>query len=299
MDLNLRLVRCLLAVVDEGHFGRAAAGLYLSPPALSQHVRKLEKQLGLVLLDRNSHPVRPTEQGADFIAAARALLAANEHAVALAAATRRRRAGRFTIGFVLTFAGPLTHTILDAFAEAVPDLAVDLVELGFGEQVDAVRLGGVDAGFLRGPAQPGQHTRLDPVFTEPRALAMSVRNPLAARAEVTVADLADQPQIRLDDPTVDPAWASWWAADPRPDGSRARYGPVIRSISEFLELIAADRGVGITTPSVGNQFARPDIVYRPIQDLPGSRMLLCTRVGDDSVPVTQLRRICGDLAASG
>lgn len=60
MDLNLHLVRYLVAVVDEGHFGRAAQRLYVSAPALSQQVRKLERSLGVELIDRSTRPLRPT-----------------------------------------------------------------------------------------------------------------------------------------------------------------------------------------------------------------------------------------------
>ncbi|HEY1968813.1 MAG TPA: LysR family transcriptional regulator, partial [Pseudonocardia sp.] len=69
MEVNVRLLRCLVAVVDEGHFGRAAQRLYISGPSLSQQIRKLESQVKLTLLDRRSHPVRPTSEAAEFVEA--------------------------------------------------------------------------------------------------------------------------------------------------------------------------------------------------------------------------------------
>ena len=67
MDLNLHLVRYLIAVLDEGHFGRAAARLYVSGPALSQQIRSLERKLGVTLVDRSAHPVAPTDAGRRFL----------------------------------------------------------------------------------------------------------------------------------------------------------------------------------------------------------------------------------------
>ncbi|MER7156849.1 LysR family transcriptional regulator, partial [Streptomyces lydicus] len=60
--MDLRLLSSFLAVVEEGHFKRAAARLFLSPPAVTQHIRQLESQFGTQLLHRN--PVSPTRAGA-------------------------------------------------------------------------------------------------------------------------------------------------------------------------------------------------------------------------------------------
>ena len=75
MDLDLRLVRYFVAVADELHFGRAAARLYVSQPALSKQIRKLEDQLGETPL-RARQPARdPDDAGERFLVDARRLLA--------------------------------------------------------------------------------------------------------------------------------------------------------------------------------------------------------------------------------
>ena len=78
MDLDLRLVRYFVAVADELHFGRAAARLYVSQPALSKQIRKLESQLGEPLLVRDSRHVTLTARGERFYEDARELLAMAE-----------------------------------------------------------------------------------------------------------------------------------------------------------------------------------------------------------------------------
>lgn len=75
MDLDLRLVRYFVAVADELHFGRAAARLYISQPALSKQIRKLEEQLDVPLLVRDSRHVTLTPRGQRFLEEARRLLA--------------------------------------------------------------------------------------------------------------------------------------------------------------------------------------------------------------------------------
>src|SRR6478609_11398791 len=74
MDLDIRLVRYFVAVADELHFGRAAAKLYISQPALSKQIRKLESDLGTQLLVRDSRHVALTARGELFLDDARQLL---------------------------------------------------------------------------------------------------------------------------------------------------------------------------------------------------------------------------------
>src|SRR6476619_8284260 len=75
MDLDLRLVRYFVAVAEELHFGRAAAKLYISQPALSKQIRKLESEVGTQLLVRDSRHVELTARGEHFLENARQLLA--------------------------------------------------------------------------------------------------------------------------------------------------------------------------------------------------------------------------------
>jgi DNA-binding transcriptional LysR family regulator len=74
MDLDLRVVRSFVTVAEELHFGRAAARLFVSQPALSKQIQKLELQLGASLFVRNSRQVGLTARGEAFLLDARELL---------------------------------------------------------------------------------------------------------------------------------------------------------------------------------------------------------------------------------
>ena len=100
-DLNLRLVSSLLVVVAEGHFGRAADRLFVTAPALSQQIRRLEEQVGTELIDRSSHPVVLTAAGEVFVADARPALEFAVRAMNGLDALERRRARRLRIGFII------------------------------------------------------------------------------------------------------------------------------------------------------------------------------------------------------
>ena len=298
MEVNVRLLRCLVAVIDEGHFGRAAERLYISAPALSQQIQKLERQVGVLLVDRRSHPLRPPPDALEFVAAARAVLVESDRALAIAQALRRRGENRLRVGFVLSFAGALTRPILDEFATAAPDVTIELVELGFADQVAAVLDGTVDVSFAVGPLDPDARLEVDTVLTEPRTLAVAATHPLARQSSLRINDVADSPQICVAPDQVTDEWFRWWSVDPRPNGSRPRYGPPCHSAVDFLEFVGTGRGVGITSASLGDLFPRPGIVYVPIDDIEYSTTYLCSRAGDRSAGVQRLRHVVAAVAAT-
>jgi DNA-binding transcriptional LysR family regulator len=95
----MRKLRYFVAVAQRLHFGRAAAALYISQPALSRQIRQLEQELGVELFERNSRQVRLTPAGQRLAEEGARLLADSEAAVARA---RRAAAGELclTVGYV-------------------------------------------------------------------------------------------------------------------------------------------------------------------------------------------------------
>lgn len=118
MDLDLRVVRYFVAVAEELHFGRAAARLYLSQPALSKQIRKLEDQLGAPLFVRDSRHVVLTARGQRFLDDARDLLATAEKM------QRPARSGVVRVAHVYELT--TTRALVDAYTRRHPE--VELLE---------------------------------------------------------------------------------------------------------------------------------------------------------------------------
>src|SRR6476620_9589821 len=99
--VELRHLRYFVAVAEELHFRRAAERLHVAQPAVSEQVRKLEAELGVLLLNRTHRSVSLTDAGAAMLVEARRVLGQAEVAERVAKQTDRRAAGRLRMGYAL------------------------------------------------------------------------------------------------------------------------------------------------------------------------------------------------------
>lgn len=202
--MELRQLRYFVAVAEELHFGRAAQRLHIAQPAVSQQIRRLERELRVELLDRTPRRVRLTEAGLRFLPAARAVLDAADRARASVAGLDGARATEFRLGTV-TGLGERLDAVLDAFAVQAPQVRVELVTLPVRERLTRVADGRLDAAFVRAPA-PQDSPGLDflPAWEDSLMAALPARHPLAERPTVRLAELASVP-LRLTERRNHPA----------------------------------------------------------------------------------------------
>jgi DNA-binding transcriptional LysR family regulator len=141
MDLDLRLVRYFVAVADELHFGRAAARLYVSQPALSRQIRKLEDQVGELLLVRDSRHVTLTARGERFQEDARQLLAIADRL------QRPIRTDGIRVAHIHELA--TSRDVCDAYASAFPGVPLIEHAMDSNAQLDAILENRLDVAILR------------------------------------------------------------------------------------------------------------------------------------------------------
>lgn len=274
-DLDLRKVRYFVAVAERLHFGRAAEELLIAQPALSRQIRALERELHAELFVRDSHGVRLTDAGRQLLQDAGQLLAAADAA--------RRRVDRAAAGgsvLVVGFrAGIRVTEAVRAFTDRRPGVRVEARRVEWDDQADAVRDGRVDVAYVRLPvtgpangtgttADPGFGSGLDlvPLYGEPRMAALPARHPLAARASLARAELAAQTEI----------------LHLCTGGEPSRAEPAVRTVEEKLEYVAAGRGITYLPLSATLLYRRPDVVYRPVSDLPPDEVALARAAGSCS-----------------
>ena len=288
--LDLRLVEYFVAVAEELHFSRAAARLHIAQPSLSQQIRRLEQQLGVLLLERTSRNVRLTPAGEALLREGRRTLEQSRRALTAARAAGKER---LTVGFYGSAGGVMLARAMRSFTEAWPAVEVSVRDLLLGS-VDQITQGDVDVAFTR--LLPGQaELEVEVLTREPRVVALPASHPLACQPSVKFADLRDQPFI------VNPAFAedgppARWLAEQRLHGLPGEVAGEAASVQEILTLVASGLGVCLLPALAASQSWRPDVSYVPVHDAEPAVVSLAWRSGS-SEPVTQAFIACARLAA--
>jgi DNA-binding transcriptional LysR family regulator len=273
-EVDLRLLRSFVAVAEELHFGRAAARLHVSQPALSVQVRKLEHLVGVELLRRTSRHVELTPAGEVFLGEARRLLATAERAFAATREAARGSRGRLVVGFVGNGAAELTPRILSDFGAAHRHTEVEMRQFDFADPYAGLAEGSADAAFVRPPLQPREWLAMETLFVEPRVLVASERFGMAQAGSVRVEQLVDAPFVARRAPRY---WRDFWLAADQREGQPVRVGAEAATVDECFGAILADRGVAFTQLSSQRFYARPGIAFVPVEGIPPTSVAIAWR----------------------
>lgn len=192
--MELRHLRYFVAVAEQLHFRHAAEIVHVAQPALSQQIRQLEKELGVVLLERSRHQVRLTPAGKAFYDSALGVLRQADLAAAKARKVDSGDAGTIRIGFVSTAAIRVLPDGVKRLQKQVPAAEVELSELAAGEQIDGLYREQLDIGFVHAKlSRDVLGTRI--VARDRLIAAVPDSSPLARCRRVDLRDLASWPAI--------------------------------------------------------------------------------------------------------
>jgi DNA-binding transcriptional LysR family regulator len=280
--MELRQLRYAVLLAETLHFGRAAERAYISQPSFSQHIARLERELGTQLFDRASNRVQLTDAGRLLVERAAALLTEMDAAAADVRALAEDARGALRVGVFADGAGEITPLLLKAYRRLCPDVQLSFVELSMTTQVDALTSGRIDVAILRPPV-PDVELDLDVLFAEPRVAILAADHPLAERDDVSVQDLLDEPFV-----TAGAAAPAGWGAFWRCDVARGDAGRIVAEMSSVAEGLASVAYLGAvdTCPAAtARHYPHPGVAYVPLRDGGYTSVAIARRHGDDRAHV--------------
>jgi LysR family hydrogen peroxide-inducible transcriptional activator len=195
--MELHQLRYFVAVAETGNFTRASERSHVSQPSLSQQISKLEAEVGHKLFHRLGRKAVLTEAGTAFLERARRILFEVENA-SKELGDHPGLARRITIGAVQTVMPYLLTPLIGGLRETHPNLLVDAVEDFRGNLVQGVLEGDLDLAVLPLPVKE-HRISIEPLLSEPLLLVVGKQHPIAARTEISIADLAGETFVSMGD----------------------------------------------------------------------------------------------------
>jgi LysR family hydrogen peroxide-inducible transcriptional activator len=194
--MTLNELRYIVAVAQERSFGRAAGKCFVSQPALSVAIQKLEEELGASLFERGKNEVTPTPVGARVVEQAQKVLEEAARIRELAQAGRNQLVGTFKLGVIYTVAPYLLPDLIPALHERAPQMPLEIEENLTENLETALKSGKIDAAIIALPFNPpGVVTEF--LYEEPFQVVVPLGHKWAKRKSIAPSELPHEHTILL------------------------------------------------------------------------------------------------------
>lgn len=271
-EVEFRHLRAFATVARWNSFSRAAEELRITQPALSRTIAQLERNLSVRLLDRSSRHVGLTDVGAEFLVYAERVLSALDQALAVA-----RHKVTVRLGFTWLLPDPWTQRTLRSFEQGT---GASVTFVRTDDPLRALRQRAVDIALVRGEIDTARPLRVVHLCEESRVAVCAQQCSLARLGQLDWADVQRWPLVVN---TVNGTTGPWsWPADQRP-----RQIIETANYDEWLETVAADRGIGIVPDVAQRRTQHPALRFVPLTNAPP---ITVTLVHLPDAPGTLLRR---------
>ena len=277
--MELRQLRYFVTLAEELHFGRAAAREHIVQSALSQQVQRLERELGVRLLERSTHHVGLTAAGVVFLAEARQILAQVDRAGAVARSAAGAAAA-LRVGIIDSSYDSMPQILYEVQAR-YPGLVIHQVEVGVPEQYQQLIEGRLDVGIGRAALAPPQVASL--LFRQdPLGVLVPRDHRFAGLDAIPVTVLAEEPLLLAEEVRA-PEFNQFTVEMCRAAGfTPAVYGGTVESIRAAADLVSQGRCLYCVPSSC--IAALPGTIWRPLTEpasyYPWSVLWRATEVSD-------------------
>jgi DNA-binding transcriptional LysR family regulator len=263
--MDIEQLRSFLAVADELHFGRAAERLHVAQPPLSRTIKRLERELGTRLFDRNTRSVRLTSSGQALMDPAQEVLDALRRAE-----TAVRSADHGEVGTVrIAFAGVSTHRLVARLARVVrsqrPGIQLELSSQNFAQPAMKRLLAGeTDLALGRWDVVPAEISA-QVVMPDSLVLAVPDTHPLAGARRLSIGQLVSEGFVSLP-PHEGSVLPDRLRRLAHANGFVAEVVQVAPDTQTALALVSAEVGCHLTLASVAENVTDPHVVFIPLNE---------------------------------
>ncbi|MFW7348416.1 MAG: LysR family transcriptional regulator [Pigmentiphaga sp.] len=260
--MELRHLRCFVALAEELHFTRAAERLHIEQSPLSRTIKELEEKLSTPLFVRNRRATRLTAAGEVLLNDVRLILSMLDQAKKNVRSVASGYRGILRIAISDGAIEPRLSALLARCRAEEPELEVRMSEMSLSAQLRGLRNGHFDVGFARS-SHVGSDIVAEPVGIDPLLAAIPLGHPLAACPHVPLTELIRYPLI-VCDPQLREGCSQQLNLLLRSQGTEPIIAEYAGSLEMMLALVAVGYGVGFVTDAQKGACIHPTVVLRPI-----------------------------------
>lgn len=193
--IELRQFRQFIAVAEELSFRRAAERLNMAQPPLTATIKRIEDEVGAILIERTNRIERLTEAGRVFLDEARKTVNQAERAMLAAQRAGAGLTGTLRVTFVASAAREILPSILLRFREHYPAVKLELREAMTTQQLTSLANNDSDLGFVIPPLQDAENLTIEVIARNRLVAALPEGHPLTKAAQITLADMSHESWI--------------------------------------------------------------------------------------------------------
>ncbi len=294
--MELRQLRCFIAVAEEKSFVRAACRLHMDQSPLSRTIKGLETELGTQLFERSpTTGTHLTLTGKVFLADARRVLLTVKQAKANVQSAVAGYRGTLRIAVSDGILPRRMSSLLLQSRREEPEVEIRLSEVRLSEQVIGLRGGHYDAGFARSTISSGNGLVAEPAWQDPLFVLMPDRHPLLSYSAIPLAQLLRYPMILCH---PDACQGDYEQIDRivRSSGKVPNVAEHAASHEMMFALVAAGYGVGLACYEQSLACHDSGVITRPLE--PGPSHLITYLLRPEREPPVQLMRFIERVAAA-
>jgi DNA-binding transcriptional LysR family regulator len=271
--VELRQIRSFLSIAETLHFGRTAALIHISQPALSLQIRALEEEIGAPLLERNRRTTTLTEAGVAFRTEAAAAMSQLDLAIRKSRLAANGKLGFLRIGFIFTAGFEIVPGIVREFRSLNPEVELSLRSIPTATQVRMLEAGSLDIGFLRLPI--GERLTLDvqTVHREPFVVVLPRSHPLAKKKRVRLHELSGEKFVMYQR-SYAPGFHDLILGMLRDAGIVPRISQTAAEVATLISLVDAQIGITVLPASAVKYCVASVVACDIIGNLPMSEIAL-------------------------
>lgn len=262
MNIEVRHLRALVAVIDEMSFTDAAIALGVSQAAVSRSIAALEAELSNTLIERTTRAVKPTQEGERVSGLARRILADLDRI-----AHRHTPGEPVRLGFAWSALGRHTLSLQKIWSQRHPETPLRLVSLPTPDA--GLAEGKTDIIISRIPLSTDNYRQIK-IGEESRFCAMAADDVWSRRRFIHLSELSGR-TLAIDTRTGSTTLQLWSERSDQIDTVETT------NVDEWLHLIAGGEAVGLTAEATVFQHPRPGIKYVPVRGAPPITVWLVTR----------------------